>query len=216
MDENQKQVSPWEFLYLTLYAFAGFGVELILVWLEGLIPGWGAAEWQNCLYWAVTALIWGVLCVKLGQWAQKKTGFNWRHNTPEPGEKRLLWALGCTAAAIGLSAWVWGGFKPSIDLERLGWLQLCFQWVYYLFEARLMMLLICFGQRFGESLGGKPYIPWGGVALALTWGLVHVLTQGASTAVYAAGTALLYGGIYLFALHNAKLAYPLVALACLL
>ena len=31
MEENQKQVSPWEFLYLTLYAFAGFGVELILV-----------------------------------------------------------------------------------------------------------------------------------------------------------------------------------------
>ena len=86
MEENQKQVSPWEFLYLTLYALAGFGVELILVWLEGLIPGWGAAEWQNCLHWAVTALIWGVLCVKLGQWAQKKTGFNWRHNTPEPGE----------------------------------------------------------------------------------------------------------------------------------
>lgn len=225
MMDNQEQASARTFLCLTLCAAAGFALEAVLMGLERLIPAWGDPKWNIAiigLHWVLNAAIWGVLCVKLGGWARKKTGFYWLRETVQPGERRFLGALLCTAAVVGLSAWTWGGFKPSVELEQwnwmgsLNWLAFCVQAVYLLFKARLMMLLICFGQQLGESLGGKPFIPWGGVVLALSWGVLHVLTHGMSTALYAAGSALLYGGIYLFALQNAKLAYPLIALALIL
>lgn len=49
------------------------------------------------------------------------------------------------------------------------------QVVYYLFEALLVVFMIGLFQLAGDRYVGREYVPWGGIGLALTWGLLHVL-----------------------------------------
>ncbi|MEG2145054.1 MAG: hypothetical protein RRY06_00300, partial [Lachnospiraceae bacterium] len=59
-------------------------------------------------------------------------------------------------------------------------------------------------------------IPFGGIILAVTWGLVHIFTQGASTGIYAVIQALLYGSVYMVFNKNYKITYIAIALMFML
>jgi len=54
-------------------------------------------------------------------------------------------------------------------------------------------------------------LPYGGLFLALTWGLIHILLQGFQTGIYAFAMAILYGVIYLVFKKNTRYAYILIA-----
>lgn len=90
------------------------------------------------------------------------------------------------ALSITYTSLVWGGFKTIIELSNLGVSKFLIQYVYYAFESLLMMLIIAHGQKAFESwFGNIKCIPFGGILLAITWGLIHILTQGTLTGIYA-------------------------------
>ena len=75
-------------------------------------------------------------------------------------------------------------FKPFAEfaskVKHFGsnaWITFIFQNIYYIFESLLMYLLIAFGQEFGEKFWNSSKIPWGGILLGLSWGLMHIFTQ---------------------------------------
>jgi len=68
------------------------------------------------------------------------------------------------------------------------------QLLYYLFESLLVVGMIVLYQRAGERVLDAEYVPWGGVGLALAWGVLHVLMSGLLEAI---ALPLLMGVVYL-------------------
>lgn len=52
--------------------------------------------------------------------------------------------------------------------------------------------------------------------LAITWGLIHIFTQGTSTGIYAVIQALLYGSDYMVLNKDYKISYAAIALMFML
>ena len=88
---------------------------------------------------------------------------------------------------------------------------------YYLGESTLIVLCIAFGQCFCEKqLSLNKYIPSGGLFLALTWGLIHILLQGVSGGLFTMFFAILAGIIYLICEKDFRWSYLFIAIAFIL
>lgn len=107
---------------------------------------------------------------------------------------------------------VWKGFKPVIELSDLGVAKFLIQYIYYAFESLLMVLIIAHGQKAFDNWFAIKYIPFGGILLAVTWGLIHIFTQGVATGIYAIIQAILYGSIYIILNKDYKFTYMAIAL----
>ena len=60
-------------------------------------------------------------------------------------------------------------------------------------------------------------IPYGGIVVALTWGLVHTLTKGdLMVGIGCAVSGFLYSVVYLLANRNVKIAFPFIAIMFIL
>ena len=75
-----EQIDKNEYLWYALYAFAGFGLELVLQMLEGLLELSGEGAFANCLHLVLTSLLWGTISVLLYQGSKKKLGFDLLEN----------------------------------------------------------------------------------------------------------------------------------------
>jgi hypothetical protein len=94
-----------------------------------------------------------------------------------------------------------------------GWIMYVLQALYYIFESFIMVLVVGFGQAFGERKFSKKNIPWGGILLALTWGLSHWLNKGMEAGITCAIVALYFGISYLLLKKNAVYSWLLFAIA---
>lgn len=105
--------------------------------------------------------------------------------------------IGCIAASLIVSYINWNGFKAVKEYNNLGLLKFVFQYVYYLFETMLVSLILIFSQKGFEEWFHKTNIPYGGIILALTWGIGHLFSKDLLTAILCITISLAYGSIYL-------------------
>lgn len=214
---KKRKVARWtDYLNLGLYAFLGLGLELLLVFLvEPIIFNTNVAGYstgQIIGHWIVTIILWGIVAFILTKVSKRKYGFDYWAYKDGLDRKEWVVALLLVLFAVGISIWSWRGFKVYKEFYNLGWLKFIFQYMYYLMETVLILLIVIFGQEAGELKFHKPNIPWGGMLVGLTWGLVHVLTKGElSTGILSFVTGILYGGVYLIVKKNVRIAYPLIA-----
>lgn len=204
--------TPTDYLNCALYAFGGLGLEILLMMLETNIYGVSSAKWsilQHIIHWAVTCLAWGSISFIL----IKKLPIN----KQEIGKHNYFVAFIIFALSIIYTSMVWKGFKPVIEFSNIGLVKFLFQYIYYAFESLLIILIIAHGQKaFEQWFKSTKFLPFGGILLAITWGLIHILTQGASTGLYAFIQSLLYGCIYLALNKNFKVSYIAIALMFIL
>jgi hypothetical protein len=208
----EKKVHASDYLALGLYAFAGFGFEVVLSMLLPTILGVKGSEYtlvHHCIHWTLTCLLWGSMALFLIRLSKKKYAFDIMRLNEVPDSKRWLLAVVVSVVAIIVTTIAWGGFKPVQEYKDI--VNSIFQNVYYLFEAALILLTIAFGQKFGETLFHKSSLPYGGLFLALTWGLIHILLQGTMTGVYAVFMSLLYGMVYILLKKNIRYSYVMIA-----
>lgn len=206
---KQKTISPVDYLWLALFAFAGFGLEILLSMIE---PGWGDSVHQ-----LVTTALWVTMAVILYFLAKKRYHFDLFAVGHKPSPAQFTSAVVLTGIGIATVTLAWSGFKPSIELQNLGTTGFIVQYIYYLAECLLILLSIVFAQKFmDEIIGNSSQIPWGGLFLALTWGSVHFLTQDIMTGLTAMLWALIYGGIYNFCGKKTAYAFPLILIVFLL
>ncbi len=209
---KETKVGASDYLALGLYAFAGFGLEVVLSMLLPMILGVKGSEYtlvHHCIHWTLTCILWGAMALFLIRLSKKKYAFDVMRLNEEPDSKRWLLAVLVSVVAIIVTTVVWGGFKPVQEYK--GIVNFMFQNIYYLFEAVLILLTIAFGQKFGETLFHKSSLPYGGIFLALTWGLIHILLQGTMAGVYAVFMSLLYGMVYILLHKNIRYSYVLIA-----
>lgn len=210
---KQDRSSPWEFLWYALYAFAGLGLELVLIGgvepaLFGGTPSSRYTAAQTLLHWGMTMACWGLTAALLVSRAKKKLGFFPLEARPIP-RKGAGPAMGLAALCILLNALDWGTLKVMGEFQKKGPLLFVGQYLYYAFEVVLVLLIVAFGQRFWEELRrGRSRFPFGGVVLCCTWGAVHTLSRGSLSAglgVMAFG--LMYGTMYVLLGRDARASY---------
>ena len=216
----EKKITGADYLYLALYAFAGIGLEMILVGIVEPILGVSLETYttaQNITHWIIICLIWLIVGVFLIGLAKKKFAFDiWEHQS-----KLKTWQyigiIICLVVSIASHYMDWEGFKPLLEFQRLGVLKFTFQYIYYLFEAFLISLIIVFGQKACEKWFKNEAIPYGGIVLALTWGLMHILSKGSiSVGLLSAFGGFLYGAAYLIVGKDYRKALPLMCLMFIL
>lgn len=212
METAMKRVNGMHYMWLALTAFGGLGMEMLYAWLlEPMIYGCGMQDWETrhiIIHWIITCITWGTIAWYTVKSAKRNCGFN----LFEKSRPVKLWqwgiAIGCAAICLGSTYMDWGGSKLLIEFGRLGALKFTFQYIYYLFEVVLFMLIIVYGQKAFELWFKKTDIPYGGIVVALTWGMAHWLTKGTLAAgLYTAFGGFCFGTVYLVLNRNIKWTY---------
>lgn len=212
----EKKATGADYLYLALYAFAGIGLELLLVGVIEPLFGVSMETYttlQSIVHWVITCIIWLAAGIFLIRFAGRKYGFNLWEDKSQLKAWQYAGIIICLGAAAASHYADWGGFKFVIEFQRLGILKFVFQYVYYLFEAFLISLIIIFGQKACEKWFGNGKVPYGGIVLALTWGLMHIVSKGSIwVGLLSAFGGFLYGSAYLVVGKDYRKALPLMCL----
>ena len=218
--DTQKNSKGWNYLVYALYAFAGLGIEVLLAFLlEPLIYGCSMNEWstaQNISHWVITCICWWGDCFLLTKTAKSKYGFD----IFEHQKKMKLWQWFAVVAIFVLmlvSSYIdWNGSKVLKELQHYGGLKFIFQYIYYIFEVGLVVLIVVFGQKAFEKLFHKDcrvLIPYGGILTGLTWGMGHFLTKGSlSMGLSLIFISIGYGVTYLLVNRDIRKAYVWILL----
>lgn len=212
MNMEEKKVKGMDYMWLALTAFLGLGMEALLAYLlEPLVYGSQMQEWttaETIIHWILTCCIWGLFGYYVVKQSRRQCGFDLFFHT----EKIKAWQWGLTALCIIIcltSTWIdWNGSKVLQEFASNGMLKFVFQYIYYLFEVMLFMLIIVYGQKACEVWFKRTNIPYGGIVVALTWGLAHWGTKGSLFAgIYTALGGFCFGAVYLLLNRNIKLTY---------
>lgn len=211
----KENVKGWDYLSLGLYAFAGLGMEALLAFvLEPIIYGHGMGEWttsQTISHWVITCIIWGLFIAYLIKTSKKSYNFDILSFNHKMNSIRWIITIICVVIALMQSYLDRNGFKVIKEFQSNGLLKFTFQYIYYFFETGLFLLIIVFAQKAGETWFKNDKIPWGGVAVAITWGVAHIFTKGSLIVGLQASLAgLLFGIVYLTTKKNIRLAFPII------
>lgn len=209
-----KKITGWDYFCLALYAFGGLGLEVLIgLVIEPMIYGTQMRDWttlQNIIHWVVTCTVWGIISMLIIRSAKHTCGFN----LFERESKMKLWQWGIilciVIASLIMSYYDWNGSKVVIEFRYNGWLKFIFQYIYYLFETILVGLIIIFGQLAFEHWFHKKNIPYGGIILALTWGVAHFFTKDFSVGIICMVSGFAFGSIYLLTNRDIRKAVPIL------
>ena len=112
-----KKITGADYVYLALYAFAGIGLELILVGVIEPIFGISLETYtttQNIIHWIIICIVWLIVGVFLIGLAKKKYGFNvWEHQSKLQAWQ-YLGIIICLTVSVLLHYMDWEGFKPLL------------------------------------------------------------------------------------------------------
>ncbi len=104
----------------------------------------------------------------------------------------------------------WNGSKSAFwNFKKIRCITiLFFQYIYYIFEIVLVTLILVFGQIACEKWFKRVNIPYGGIVIAITWGMGHFLTKDFSTGnIMYVFLGLAYGSIYLLVNRDIRKTY---------
>ena len=206
-----KTATGFHNLILALLAFSGLGLEALLAFLiEPAIYGTQIGEWtalQNIIHWVFTCMLWGIIGWLLVRYAKQKYAFDlFEKGHPMAGWQWLLTVVLLIGSLI-LSYLDWDGSKVIKEFHANGPVKFVFQYIYYVFETGLVLLILVFGQKAFEAWFKKPNIPYGGIIAAATWGAAHFFIKDPVTGILTVISGLAYGSIYLLVNRDIRKAY---------
>ena len=215
--ENTAEVKAIEFLWLGLYGFAGFSLELILGAVINMVGMESLGKGVNSL---ITGILWFAFAIFLFQFAKHRFHYDLFEKRESLTISKLAVNIILVVLISAVTALGFGGFKPYIEFNggsKGSILLYLLQVFYYLGESALIVLTIAFGQQFSErQFGLSDKFPVGGVFLALTWGIMHFLLQGMSGGIYTIFFSIIAGIIYIVMEKDFRWSYLFIALAFIL
>lgn len=224
MEENnriQNRKNGMNFMWLALTAFGGLGLEALYAFLlEPMIYGREMTDWntpQTLIHWTITCITWGLVAWYTVKRAEKECDFFLFKKTEPVKMKQWIAVILCVVYALLTSYLSWGGSKVMIEFQKNGTLKFIFQYIYYLFETVLFMLIIVYGQKAFETWFRRVNIPYGGIVVALTWGIAHCFTKGSLfVGIQAAIGGFCFGVVYLLLNRNIKWTYVILCIMFIL
>ena len=229
---DRRAESGWWYALAAFAVFTLLGMDLLSLFVGRLLDGPAAQHvgvWPSRWYatigqFAFSIMLWTAAAVLAVYLARRLCVLGALFGGRWDGRVVAVLCLGVLAvAAIQL---IETAGVPSLSLLReyrgferryLGHAAIVttFQYVYYLLESVMVVLMLATWQRAGELWTRRAWVPWGGLGLMLTWGLVHFLSHpaGALTVVL---SALVFGGVFVGARKSAAATLVVVYLAFVL
>lgn len=209
-----KKASGINYIILSLAAFASLGLEILLAFgIEPVLYGAPISGWtdlQAVIHWVATCILWGIASWCIIRFAKKKYDFD----IFQKGNKMAAWQW-CLIAVFVVGSLIisyhdWNGSKVIKEFYANGFVKFIFQYIYYIFETVLVMLILVFGQNAFEKWFHKQNIPYGGIIVALTWGIGHFFTKDILTGIVTMISGLAFGSVYLLTNRDVRRAYPIL------
>lgn len=212
---SPKNIKGLDYLNIALLAFAGLGLELVLIWVEPLIYGQPVLfeNWTIMSHWIVTCILWATVIFLILMYAYKTYDFKLNESfcKVKPWQYALVIVL--IALALFSSYSSWGGFKAEKEFEKLGNIKFILQYLYYFFETGLFTLIIVFAQKAFEKWFKNESIPYGGIICAVTWGFAHIFTKSSiETGLLSAILGFGFGSVYLLLNRDIRKTFPVIFL----
>ena len=167
-------------------------------------------EWsdiQVMVHWIIISTIWGLTGFLIVGFAKRKYDFD----IIKDGRKLKFWQwiliFVLISGSLLISYAEWNGFKIFLEFKTLGWFKFIFQYIYYFFEMLLVTLILIFGQKACEKWFKRANIPYGGIVIAITWGVVHFITKDFIAGILSIILGFIYGSIYLLVNRDIKITY---------
>lgn len=213
--KNNKILNGFKFFGLSFLAFLGLGLEALLVFLiEPNIYGKDISQWtdaQSILHWIFTIILWGIVFFILTKISKKRLGFNLFQKPKSMKIWQIVIIIVCVIFMLIVSYIDWDGFKVVKEYLANGIAKFIFQYIYYIVETALFLLIIIFGQKACEEWFNFKNIPYGGIIVALTWGISHTLTKGnLLIGLLSALAGVIFGLTYLLTNKNTVKTYCFV------
>jgi len=217
---NDKKVTGFDYLWLSLYAVAGFCFELLLVFIEQVIGINinNSTSLQMIIHWVITIIAWALIGISITKLGKKTTNFDiWKNTNKKIKLGQVVAIILCFVINLTVKYIDWNGFKVIQEFQSRGALLFIVQYLYYIAEGFLISLVIVYGQKACETWFKKENIPYGGIILGLTWGLGHILSKGSITVgLLSAIAGVLFGAVYLLVNRDYKKAFPIITLLFML
>ena len=112
--------------------------------------------------------------------------------------------------SLTISYFDWNGSKVIREFYANGPIRFVFQYIYYVFETVLVTLIRIFGQKAFEKWFHRENIPYGGIIVALTWGIGHFFTKDIWTGIVCMIGGLAFGSVYLLVNRDIRKAFPIL------
>ena len=209
-------VKPIQYFLIALIIFSLLGLEFPVFFISRLVDGRTASQafswpvnWFGAIFhWTVTIILWAAGAWMVYLWSKRK-GVQADVLRVNINQRDLvLLAIGVAFVIVYELVYtrLTGLRIPQIWREYLGfqsmygsqaWVVLLFQNLYYMMEFVMVVLMLAFFQRAGELWSKLTWFPWGGIGIALTWGMIHLVTnpQGALGVIV---WSLVLGILFLF------------------
>lgn len=209
-----KNLTGMKCIMFVLIAFAGLGIEVALAFfIEPIVYGSSMNNWntfQNIVHWIITCISWGFVSYFIIDLSKKKYGFDLMERGTKVKNWQWILVIVFIIMSLVISYIGWNGSKVLKEFNYNGLLKFIFQYIYYTFEVMLVTLILIFGQKAFEEWFNKANIPYGGIILAVTWGVAHFFTKDILTGIITIISSLAFGSIYLLVNRDIRKTYPIL------
>ena len=215
-----KKSSSLTFILFSIVCLVAFLSEYIFLQIEQFIYDKNYFKFtitESIVHWVLMCVIWGMIGTVLFYLSTRVYRFDTSNHSTLPSVKGWIISVILLGISVATKMFVFDGWKVLLDFHNSGWFQFIFQYIYYLFEAFIILLTVIFAQEAGERITKLDKVPWGGILLALTWGLSHIITQSSLTiGLLYVVISLLFGITYISVKKNFYISYGFIALMFLI
>lgn len=162
--------------------FSVFVIELMILHVDI----WNYTANQRSVHCIIMVFIWAVVIAMVLFFSKKYFRFPSRENKEDtPSLKNWAITFACLIGCKILTFIDWHTLKIVGEIQGKNTYQFCAQYLYYIFEVILILLIIIYGQKAIETLLKKESpIPFGGMILAVTWGAFHFVSRGVGLEIW--------------------------------
>ncbi|MCB7305062.1 hypothetical protein NE683_15565 [Bariatricus massiliensis] len=222
MDDNVK----WKkYLWLSLFLFLAFFLEYFSIFvIEMLILHmdiWNYTADQRSIHHLIMVSIWIVYLSFIVFYSREHYDFPSKKERTSISAKNWFVTVGCLAACKVMTFIDWHTLKVVGELQGKSIFQFIAQYMYYVVEVGIVLLIIIFGQRaFDVRMKKESAFPFGGIVLAVTWGIFHFVSRGVGIEVWNGISCMIFsilnGIMYLELDKNFVYSYIFIAIGYLL
>lgn len=220
-----KSSAKWTtYFVLCLLSFSAFLLEYLALGVEILLLQFDPSDYapaQKITHHILTSVLWAVFLLVVLCYSRKRCAFPAKNRNEKISSADWLVAFLCLFGCKIITFIDWHTLKVIGEFSGKTPLQFCAQYLYYFFEAALLLLVIQFGQKAAEAkLGKESAMPFGGIAAALTWGIFHFVSRGVGIEWWNGISCMLFsvlnGIMYLRLRKNYIYSYFFIAIGYLL
>ncbi len=202
-----KEIRWTKYFYLSLLSFGAFMLELLPIFIIEVpllhVDIQNYTAHQRSIHCIIMTFIWAVFIGMLLLFSKKHyrlpTG---RIQEDKISLKNWIVTLACFIGCKLLTFIDWHTLKVIGEAQGKTIFQFSAQYLYYIFEVMLVTLIIIYGQKAVETfLKKESSIPFGGIILAMTWGILHFVSRGVGIEIWNGISTMIFsvlsGEIYL-------------------